>query len=153
MELKTRLLDTQHRHQGLNLTQNAIAVMQRRYSSTRIEGGTLYISDRYLDLHDIVEQLRARASTYAPPISRSRRWKMSSSRLPEGAQGMRFWQLFLRNLKETYRDPLALGSCWPSAALHGHLRRGPGGDSIPSYNIAVLDHDRSATSEAFIAAP
>jgi ABC-2 type transport system ATP-binding protein len=58
MELKTRLLDA---HtiivKGWNITQNAIAIMQRRYSSVKIEGGTLSISDRFLDLHDIIEQL------------------------------------------------------------------------------------------------
>jgi len=58
-ELKTRLLDT---HtiivKGWNMTLNVIDAMKRRYSSVKLEGGTLSISDRYLDFHDIMEQLR-----------------------------------------------------------------------------------------------
>jgi ABC-2 type transport system ATP-binding protein len=57
-ELKTRLLDTHTLVvKGWNLTLNVVAAMKRRYSSVNMEGGTLYISDRYLDFHDIMEQL------------------------------------------------------------------------------------------------
>jgi len=58
-ELKTRLLDT---HtiivKGWNLTHNVIAALKNRYSTVTLEGGTLSISDRYLDFHNIVEQIR-----------------------------------------------------------------------------------------------
>jgi len=58
-ELKTRLLDV---HtivvKGWNLTHNVIAALQQRYKSVTLEGGTLSISDRHLDFHSVVEQLR-----------------------------------------------------------------------------------------------
>jgi ABC-2 type transport system ATP-binding protein len=57
-ELKARLLDTHTLVvKGWNLTLNVIAAMKRRYSSVSMQGGTLQISDRFLDFHDIVEQL------------------------------------------------------------------------------------------------
>ncbi|MCL2150575.1 MAG: ATP-binding cassette domain-containing protein [Dehalococcoidia bacterium] len=58
-ELKTRLLDT---HtilvKGWNLTQNVIASLQQRYQGVKLEGNTLTVSDRHLDLHELIEQLR-----------------------------------------------------------------------------------------------
>ena len=58
-ELKTMLVDT-HKLivKGWNLTLNVISAMQRRYSSVSMEGNTLTISDRFIDFHDVVEQLR-----------------------------------------------------------------------------------------------
>ncbi len=64
---------------------------------------------------------------------------------------MRVWQLFLRNLRETYRDLLALGFLllFPlifmvvfGAAL--------GGTSSPSYAVAVVDQDQTPVSQAFV---
>jgi ABC-2 type transport system permease protein len=64
---------------------------------------------------------------------------------------MRFWQLFLRSLKETYRDPLAL--CFLLAfPLMFMLLFGAAfsGDTSPSYTIGVIDDDRSQVSQSFV---
>ena len=57
-DLKSRMLD---RHtvqvRGWNITQNAVMEIQRRFAEVNVEGGTLTISDRHLDLHDIVNRL------------------------------------------------------------------------------------------------
>ncbi len=64
---------------------------------------------------------------------------------------MRFWQLFLRNLKETYRDPLALGFLLAFPLLFMIVFGAAlGGSSAPRYNIAVVDNDKSAASQSFI---
>lgn len=64
---------------------------------------------------------------------------------------MRFWQLFIRNLKETYRDLLALGFLLAFPLLFMVVFGAAlGGTSNPSYNIAVVDNDHSQGSAAFI---
>ena len=53
---------------------------------------------------------------------------------------MRFWQLFIRNLKETYRDPLALGFLLAFPLLFMVVFGAAlSGNSTPSYNIAVRE--------------
>lgn len=63
---------------------------------------------------------------------------------------MRFWELCLRNLKETYRDPLALGFLlgFPLffMLLFGAMFTG---DSASNYPIGVIDNDHSQISQAF----
>ena len=64
---------------------------------------------------------------------------------------MRFWQLFIRNLKETYRDPLALGFLLAFPLLFMVVFGAAlSGNSTPSYNIAVIDNDQSQISASFI---
>ncbi len=64
---------------------------------------------------------------------------------------MKFWQLFIRNLKETYRDPLALGFLLLFPLLFMVVFGAAlGGSSTPSYNIAVVDNDNSQISTSFI---
>jgi ABC-2 type transport system permease protein len=64
---------------------------------------------------------------------------------------MKFWQLFLRNLKETYRDPLALGFLLAFPLLFMVVFGAAlGGGSTPSYNIAVVDNDQSQISTGFV---
>ena len=64
---------------------------------------------------------------------------------------MRFWELYQRNLKETYRDPLALGFllAFPLLfmVLFGAIL---GGDTTPNYSIGVIDDDNTPLSQAFI---
>jgi ABC-2 type transport system permease protein len=63
---------------------------------------------------------------------------------------MKFRLLFLRNLKETYRDPLALGFLLAFPLLFMLVFGAAlGGGGTPSYNIAVIDNDRSQLSAAF----
>ncbi|MCL2150574.1 MAG: ABC transporter permease [Dehalococcoidia bacterium] len=64
---------------------------------------------------------------------------------------MRFWQLFLRNLKETYRDQLALGFLLAFPLLF-MLVFGValGANEAPSYRIAAVDDDASPISASFI---
>ena len=64
---------------------------------------------------------------------------------------MRFWQLFIRSLKETYRDPLAL--CFLLAfPLIFMLVFGAafGSDTTPSYTIGVIDNDQTQVSHGFV---
>jgi ABC-2 type transport system permease protein len=64
---------------------------------------------------------------------------------------MRIWTLFLRNLKETYRDPLALGFLLAFPLLFMVVFGAAlGGGGTASYNVAVVDNDQSPTSQAFI---
>jgi ABC-2 type transport system permease protein len=64
---------------------------------------------------------------------------------------VRFWPLFLRNLKETYRDPLALAFLLAFPLMFMLLFGAAfGGDTIPVYDISVVDNDLSQVSEAFI---
>ncbi len=64
---------------------------------------------------------------------------------------MRFWQLFIRSLKETYRDPLALGFLLAFPLMFMLLFGFAfGGDTVPSYNIGVIDNDGSQLSQSYI---
>jgi ABC-2 type transport system permease protein len=64
---------------------------------------------------------------------------------------MRFWQLFIRNLKETYRDLLALGFLLAFPLLFMIVFGAAlSGNSTPTYNIAVIDNDNTAVSASFI---
>jgi ABC-2 type transport system permease protein len=64
---------------------------------------------------------------------------------------VRFWALFLRNIKETYRDPLALGFLLAFPLMFMLLFGAAfGGDTTPSYEIAVIDKDNTTISQSFI---
>ena len=64
---------------------------------------------------------------------------------------MRFWQLFIRNLKETYRDPLALGFLLAFPLLFMVVFGAAlSGNNAPTYNIGVIDNDHTDASAAFI---
>ena len=64
---------------------------------------------------------------------------------------MRFWQLFIRSLKETYRDPLALGFLLAFPLMFMLLFGFAfGGDTVPSYNIGVIDNDQSQMSQSYV---
>jgi len=63
---------------------------------------------------------------------------------------MRFWQLFVRSLKETYRDVLALSFVLAFPLLFMLLFGTAFGDTIPSYTIGVIDDDNSQVSQGFI---
>ena len=64
---------------------------------------------------------------------------------------MKFWQLFIRDLKETYRDALALGFLLAFPLLFMVVFGAAlSGNSTPSYNIAVIDNDQSQVSASFI---
>jgi ABC-2 type transport system permease protein len=64
---------------------------------------------------------------------------------------MRSWQLFKRNLKETYRDKLALGFLLAFPLLFMAVFGAPlSGNRTPSYNLAVIDNDNSSVSASFI---
>lgn len=60
LDLKTSMLD---KHtlviKGWNITQNAIMNLQRRYSDMKIEGGTIFITDRHLEFSDVVSRLHS----------------------------------------------------------------------------------------------
>lgn len=64
---------------------------------------------------------------------------------------MRFLELFKRNLKETYRDPLSLGFLlgFPLVfmLLFGFAFSG---ETTPTYSLGVLDQDQSEISQAFV---
>ncbi len=64
---------------------------------------------------------------------------------------MRFWELCKRNLKETYRDPLALafllGFPLVFMLLFGAIFSG---DTILNYPIGVIDNDNTPRSQAFV---
>jgi len=63
---------------------------------------------------------------------------------------MRFFELFKRNLKETYRDILALSFLLAFPLMFMVLFGAAfGGESTPSYDIAVIDEDNSQLSQAF----
>ncbi|MEE8194048.1 MAG: ABC transporter permease, partial [Dehalococcoidales bacterium] len=64
---------------------------------------------------------------------------------------MRFWQLSLRSLKETYRDPVALVFLLAFPLIFMLLFGAAfGGDAVPSYAIGVIDDDRTLVSQSFI---
>ncbi len=64
---------------------------------------------------------------------------------------MRFWQLFIRSLKETYRDVLALGFLLAFPLMFMLLFGAAfGGDTVPSYTIGVIDDDNSQVSQSFV---
>ncbi len=64
---------------------------------------------------------------------------------------MKFWELAKRNLKETYRDPLALGFLLAFPLLFMVLFGAIfSGDSISSYPIGVIDDDNTPLSHSFI---
>ena len=64
---------------------------------------------------------------------------------------MKFWQLFLRNLKETYRDPLAMGFLLAFPLLFMLVFGAALSDqNVPNYSIAVVDNDASPLSAYFI---
>jgi len=63
---------------------------------------------------------------------------------------MRFWQLFVRSLKETYRDVLALGFILAFPLLFMLVFGAAFGDSSPSYTIGVIDNDNSQESQRFV---
>jgi len=63
---------------------------------------------------------------------------------------VRFLELFKRNLKETYRDLLALSFLLAFPLMFMVLFGAAfGGDSTPSYDIGVIDEDNSQLSQAF----
>ena len=64
---------------------------------------------------------------------------------------MRFWNLFLRNLKETYRDPLALGFLLAFPLMFMLLFGAAfGGNNTPSYTIGVVDDEKTQVSQSFV---
>jgi ABC-2 type transport system permease protein len=64
---------------------------------------------------------------------------------------MRFWQLFIRSLKEIYRDPLALSFLLAFPLMFMLLFGFAfGGDTVPSYNIGVIDNDQSQLSKDYV---
>lgn len=64
---------------------------------------------------------------------------------------MRFWVLCLRNLKETYRDPLALGFLLGFPVIFMLLLGAAyGGDTTPSYTIGLIDDDQTPVSQTFV---
>ncbi|MBA7640142.1 Linearmycin resistance permease protein LnrN [subsurface metagenome] len=64
---------------------------------------------------------------------------------------MKFWELFQRNLKETYRDPLALGFLLAFPLLFMLLFGAIfSGDTIASSDVGVIDNDNTPLSQAFI---
>ena len=63
---------------------------------------------------------------------------------------MRFWQLFIRSLKETYRDVLALGFVLAFPLLFMLVLGAAFGDASVSYTIGVIDDDGSQVSHSFV---
>jgi ABC-2 type transport system permease protein len=64
---------------------------------------------------------------------------------------MKFWHLCLRNLKENYRDPMALGFLLGFPLLFMMLFGVAfGGDTTPSYTVGVIDDDNSSVSQVFV---
>ena len=64
---------------------------------------------------------------------------------------MRFWEFCRRNLRETYRDPLALGFLLAFPLLFMVLFGAIfSGDTIASYHIGVIDDDDTLLSQAFV---
>ncbi len=64
---------------------------------------------------------------------------------------MRFWQLFIRSLKETYRDALALGFLLAFPLIFMLIFGAAfGGDTIPSYSIGVIDNNQTEVSQSFV---
>jgi ABC-2 type transport system permease protein len=63
---------------------------------------------------------------------------------------MRFWQLFIRSLKETYRDVLALSFVLAFPLLFMLVLGAAFGDTSTSYTIGVINDDDSQVSQGFI---
>lgn len=64
---------------------------------------------------------------------------------------MRFWQLFTRSLKETYRDPLALGFLLAFPLIFMLVFGAAfGSDTTPTYDIGVIDNDQTKVSQSFV---
>jgi len=64
---------------------------------------------------------------------------------------MRVWEFCRRNLKETYRDPLALGFLLAFPLLFMLLFGAIfSGDTTPNYPIGVIDKDGTPVSQAFV---
>jgi len=64
---------------------------------------------------------------------------------------MRAWEFCRRNLKETYRDPLALGFLLAFPLLFMLLFGAIfSGDTTPNYPIGVIDKDGTPVSQAFV---
>ncbi len=64
---------------------------------------------------------------------------------------MRVWEFCRRNLKETYRDPLALGFLLGFPLLFMLLFGAIfSGDTTPNYPIGVIDKDGTPVSQAFV---
>jgi ABC-2 type transport system permease protein len=64
---------------------------------------------------------------------------------------MRFWQLFVRDFKETYRDIPALAFLLAFPLLFMVIFGAAlSGNNTPSYNIAVIDRDGTQASAAFV---
>ena len=63
---------------------------------------------------------------------------------------MRFWQLFVRSLKETCRDVIALGFVLAFPLIFMLVLGTAFGDTSPSYTIGVIDNDNSQVSQGFI---
>jgi len=64
---------------------------------------------------------------------------------------MRFLEFGKRNLKETYRDPMSLGFLLGFPLVFMLLMGlAFGGETIPEYDIGVLDQDQSQVSQAFV---
>lgn len=64
---------------------------------------------------------------------------------------MRFLELTKRNLKETYRDPLALGFLMAFPLVFMILMGvAVGGETPPTYPIGVIDRDQTPISQAFV---
>jgi len=64
---------------------------------------------------------------------------------------MRFWQLFVRSIKETYRDMLALSFLLAFPLMFMILfGTAFSGNSTPSFTIGVIDNDNSQISRGFV---
>jgi len=64
---------------------------------------------------------------------------------------MRFWELFQRNLKETYRDPLALGFLLAFPLLFMLIMGiAVGGETTPNFPVGIIDNDHTQVSQAFV---
>lgn len=64
---------------------------------------------------------------------------------------MRFWSLFSRNIKETYRDAMALGFLLAFPLVFMLLFGvALGGDGKVSYSIGVVDNNQSDVSQSYI---
>ena len=64
---------------------------------------------------------------------------------------MRFLELAKRNLKETYRDPLALGFLLAFPLLFMLIMGiAVGGETTPNFSVGVIDNDQTPVSQAFV---
>ena len=63
---------------------------------------------------------------------------------------MRFWELCQRNLKETYRDPMALGFLLAFPLVFMMLMGVVVGETTPNFPIGIIDNDHTQVSRAFV---